>query len=634
MAVAAAKLQKNGSKQSVCYLPGNTAVITDVERWIFDNAQQIKGTQVFQLLSLGKANDWAKAVAGGVTPVTAFIGPGVRALVNAGLAKNIRCNLSQVHRLYDGAWRPDVAFAHVSLPDEAGRVTLGLNAGLDDAAVKAARFKIAVVNAQMPRWHIGQYFDPETNQHYESGCPMYLRDFDVVVHIDQPLLEHTMAPKADAVMPAEKIARHIMAELEKDALPDGTLPHVLQLGIGAIPNAIAAELAAQNRCIEGVWSEMFSDGVLDLYRKGLIKRAGGTNLRDHAVVGFVLGSRDLYDTMHENPHFLVLPQQFVNDPGLIKQNRHMVSVNTTLAVSLAGEVAAATRQRHYYSDVGGQNDFALGATWAEGGLSFIALPSTAKSGDAVISKIVPTLPEGAHHTISADLPVVIVTEYGLADLRMVDDRTRVSRMLQIVHPDLRTQIAKHVRTLPAMQGVDSITPRLVTLRNDSEAIVRPATHEDIELIREYIPHLSKGDRETRYFSCMPVETLTASSRLIKLYDSTLDYNHHGVFVMEQGGYIIGIAHAFQTSEGSYEVSFSRHSELQGLGIGTHLMEALVDWARAKGVKELHAITFASKNPRMRSLFDRYNFVSETDPDDYTTVIYRGAVPEIRSQPNL
>ena len=129
----------------VCYLPGNAGRIDAVERRIFEQPQRLRGVDIFQVLALGPASGWRRAVMGGVGIVTPFIGPGVRELVNAGLARNIRCNLSQVPRLFEGPWRPQVAFAHTSPPDAQGRVTLGLNAGIDFAPVRQAVFKVAMV---------------------------------------------------------------------------------------------------------------------------------------------------------------------------------------------------------------------------------------------------------------------------------------------------------------------------------------------------------------------------------------------------------------------------------------------------------------------------------------------------------
>lgn len=617
----------------ILYLPGNAGRIACVEGWIFGNAGELargETVHVFQTLALGPAARWAQAVARGVVPVTPFIGPGVRELVNQGLARNIRCNLSQVHKLFQARWRPDVAMAHVSLPDAAGRVTLGLNAGLDISAVRNAGFKVAVVNREMPRWHIAQHVDPESGRAIESGCAMRLDEFDLVVEIAEPVLEHPMTVKPAQGAAAAAIADRIIALLAQDAEANGDLPHTMQLGIGMIPNAVADALAEQRRAIGGIWSELFSDGVLRMYRAGLIRRTGGASLRDHIVVGFVLGTRELYETMRENPDFAVLPQEIVNDPIMVAHNRRMASVNATIAVSLHGEVAASTIGTRHHSDVGGQHDFALGASWSEGGIAIIALPSTATLKDgSLLSKVVATHDEGAHHTISADLPVVVVTEQGVADLRGLDDPERVEAMIQVAHPDWREELAKEARQLPSMQGVGVIPARLVHLRGGGNAILRPATAADIPAIRTYILAQSEEDRRTRYMGAVSAAALVASERMERLYHHTLDYEDHAAFLLETGDTIIGVVHAFRTGAPDvYEVAFSRRSNLEGEGIGDHLMDMLIDWAVAAGVHRLHAVTYRSGNPRMRHLFDEYGFAVANDPDDRANVLYSAQVADL------
>jgi acyl-CoA hydrolase/L-amino acid N-acyltransferase YncA len=617
----------------VLYLPGNAGRIAAVEDWVFDHATELARGQtlhLFQTLALGSPARWAQAVANGVVPVTPFIGPGVRALVNQGLARNIRCNLSQVHKLFQTRWRPDVALAHVSPPDDQGRVTLGLNAGLDISAVKNARYKVAVVNLQMPRWHIALLSDPESGRSFETGCAMNLDEFDLVVELSEPLLEHSMTVKPAGRDAAVQIADRIIDLLAQQADADGNLPHTLQLGIGMIPNAVAEALAERRRSVAGVWSEMFSDGVLRLYQSGLIKRTGGQHLRDHVTVGFVLGTQALYDTLGQNPDFAVLPQELVNDPIMIAHNRRMASINATIAVSLNGEVAASTIGTRHHSDVGGQHDFALGASWSEGGIAIIALPSVATLKDgSQQSKVVATHAEGAHHTISADLPVVVVTEQGVADLRQLDDPGRVEAMLQVAHPDWREKLAKEARELPSMQGVGVIPARLVQLRNGGSAILRPATAADIPAIRHYIEALSEADRRTRYMGAISTAALVDSHRMERLYRHTLDYEVHAAFLLESGSKIIGVVHAFRTNAPDvYEVSFSRRSDLEGEGIGDHLMDMLIDWATAAEVRMLHAVTYRHENPRMRHLFDAYGFRCDPDPDDRANVLYSAPVAEL------
>jgi acetyl-CoA hydrolase len=621
---------RRDGRRPVCYLPGNAGRVVGVEDWIFENPERLRDVDMFQVLALGPASGWEKAVLGGVGIVTPFIGPGVRQLVNAGLARNIRCNLSQVPRLFEDRWRPDVAVAHTSAPDELGRVTLGLNAGIDIAPVRHARFKVAMVNAQMPRWHIQSCFDPPSGRRFLTGCAMSLADFDLVVQIDEPLIEHRMTPAPNAhATETEGIAERIVDLLCRQAgeAAGQHLPQVLQLGIGKIPNAVAEALVARGVSVRGVWSELFSDGVLRLYEAGLIRKGDGRFLRDRIVVGFVLGSRALYETMHDNPDFAVLPQEIVNDPALIKHNDGMTSVNSAIAVSLTGEVSAATIKKDYYSDVGGQFDFALGASWARDGTAIIALPSVARLRDGGLeSKIVALHPEGAHHTIGADLPVVVVTEQGVADLRTLNDPERVEAMLGVVHPEWRELLTKEARSLPSMQGVGAMPAHLIELNDGRTAVVRPAGRHDIAAIGEYILRLSSDDRHTRYMGTVSVHALTAPNRLAQLYHDTLDYLLHAAFIVDLEGEIIGVVHAFRQGEtGTYEISFSRRSDLHGQGIGSHLMQMLIDWGVTVGATEFCATTYRTKNPRMRALFDAFGFAVSANPDDMETVTYRARV---------
>jgi acyl-CoA hydrolase/RimJ/RimL family protein N-acetyltransferase len=616
----------------VCYLPGNAGRIDAVERRVFEEPQRFAGVDFFQVLALGPAAGWRRAVMGGVGIVTPFIGPGVRQLVNAGLARNIRCNLSQVPRLFEGPWRPHVAFAHTSPPDAQGRVTLGLNAGIDFAPVRQAMFKVAMVNARMPRWHIASHDDPVTGQRFDSGCAMNLADFDLVVDIDEPLFEHHMASTSPVQEAQTRAIARAIVDLLRQAAPEQSgkvLPHTVQLGIGKIPNAVANELVALGVSVRGVWSELFSDGVLALYRAGLVRDTRGPSLRERIVVGFVLGSRALYETMHDNPAFAVLPQEVVNDPSVIKHNPAMASINSALAVSLSGEVCASMIAKHYYSDVGGQFDFALGASWSRSGIAIIALPSVVERRDGVQqSKIVALHPEGAHHTIGADLPVVVVTEQGVADLRHLNDPQRVDAMLRVAHPDWRMPLAKEARALPSMQGVDAIPAQLIALEDGRHALLRPATKDDIEAIGAYIARLSGDDRRTRYMGTVTLDYLTSPERLARLYDDTLDYRQHAAFIVELEDEIIGVAHAFRMDDaGTYEVSFSRRSDLRGQGIGRHLMQMLIDWG-AMGARNYYATTYRNENPRMRALFDRFGFAVKADPDDPQTVIYSALLADL------
>ena len=180
-----------------------------------------------------------------------------------------------------------------------------------------------------------------------------------------------------------------------------------------------------------------------------------------------------------------------------------------------------------------------------------------------------------------------------------------------------------------MQGVDAIAAQLIALEDGRHALLRPATRDDIAAIGEYIFRLSHDDRRTRYMGTVTVDHLTSPARLQRLYDDTLDYRQHAAFIAELDGEIIGVAHAFRIGEhGTYEVSFSRRSDLRGQGIGRNLMQMLIDWGVRAGAHGYYATTYRHENPRMRALFDRFGFVAKADPDDPQVVIYTTSIANL------
>jgi RimJ/RimL family protein N-acetyltransferase len=172
----------------------------------------------------------------------------------------------------------------------------------------------------------------------------------------------------------------------------------------------------------------------------------------------------------------------------------------------------------------------------------------------------------------------------------------------------------------------------VALRDGRHAVLRPAVRADIPAIADYIRRLSEDDRFTRYMGTVSERALTDPSRMNRLYDETLDYREHAAFLIELDREIIGVSHAFRIGQGgTYEVSYSRRSDFGRQGLGTHLMHALIDWGVAAGAENFYATTYRNKNPRMRSLFDRFGFSAHADPDDYNAVIYRATVHELARQ---
>lgn len=431
------------------YLPGNANYIPTLEAVIQQQAERLHGWRGFQVLSFGSGWD---AVAEHIRMATSFIGPGLRDLVNHSEADFVPNHLSELPLLFNGRWRPDVAFMHVSPPDEDGNVTLGLDAGISYLAYEAAkhedRVMIAVVNQQMPRFHIAPTGEMWNGKPLMSGCSAHIDEFDAVIEIDEPLVTHDMGDVDDV---SAQIGKHI-ARL----IPNGA---TIQLGIGAIPNAVTAALTGHKGL--GIHSELISDGVLELIRQGVVDGSRKTRMRGKHTIGFALGSRELYKALtHED--FAIVPQAYVNRPSVIAEQARMININSTLAIDLQGNVGASMVIKEdgsplFYSGIGGARDFAQGANMSEGGRSIIALPSAYRDREGRLhSRIVPLLPMGTHVTTNGDTLEVVVTEHGIAELTGLTVLERARKLVELAHPQFRDELLSEIGGLPGYQRLKRV----------------------------------------------------------------------------------------------------------------------------------------------------------------------------------
>ena len=346
-----------------------------------------------------------------------FIGANVRAAVNAGRADYVPIFLSDIPALFrNGALPIDVALVNVSPPDEHGYCSLGTSVDVAKAAVENARIVIAQINMAMPRT-LGDSF-------IHADQVSYAVVDHVPPHVDEPEPE-----------PAEerRIGGHIAGLVE-----DGS---TLQLGIGAIPNAAAAALRDHHEL--GVHTELFSDGVVDLVEAGVITGACKTLHRGKIVSSFVVGSKRVYDFVHNNPGVELHPIDYTNDTSIIRRHDRMVTINSAIEVDLTGQVCADSIGTYFYSGVGGQMDFMRGAALSRGGKPIIALPSTAKG--RTLSRIVPTLKEGAGVVTSRAHVHYLVTEHGVAYLHGRSIRERVQALIGIADPAFREELCRYAR---------------------------------------------------------------------------------------------------------------------------------------------------------------------------------------------
>ena len=340
-----------------------------------------------------------------------FVGPNVRAQVAEGLADYIPANLFESQLMYrTGALPCDVAMVQVSESVD-GMVSLGTSVDCSIAALEVARERIAVVNPNVP---------------FAYGDLVPLDRFTALVKDDSPLITKTYS-EPSAI--DEEIGRHC-AEL----IPDGAC---LQMGIGAMPNAICACLGGHKHL--GLHTEMFSDGALALIKKGVIDGTCKAIDQGKIVASFLLGSQAVYDFIHRNPAVQMRDIAYTNDPRVISRNPGMVSINSAIEIDLTGQVCADSIGERIYSGAGGQLDFVRGAKLSKGGKAIIALASRTAKG---LPKIVPMLKGGAGVvTPRADVQWV-VTEYGAVNLYGKSLQERAKLLISIAHPEDREALER------------------------------------------------------------------------------------------------------------------------------------------------------------------------------------------------
>ena len=362
----------------------------------------------------------------GVRHLSAFFGPVERLLARSGHA--VHFVPGDFRRFANIARRlsPRVFATAASPPDAQGRLSLSLHAGATVAEIHACardpeRLLVVETSPHFPRT-----FGVEPDHPHA----LHVDEVDVLIEGDErpPTLPQMAAGAAERA-----IAEHV-----RRLVPRGA---TLQTGIGSIPGEVARRLAEGGGGDYGIHSEMFTDGLMHLHRAGLVTNRKGIH-DGYSVSTFALGSAELYAWLHENPEVRFLPVELTNTPSLIARNRRMVSINGALAVDLAGQIAADAIDGRQFSGIGGHEDFVAGAASASEGRSLVCLPSTARVGGELRSRIVAALPAGSLVTTPRHQVDVVVTEYGIAELsgRTAEERARA--LAAVAHPEFRGDLLR------------------------------------------------------------------------------------------------------------------------------------------------------------------------------------------------
>jgi 4-hydroxybutyrate CoA-transferase len=380
-------------------------------------APELTGVETVSLHLEGPAPHVAPEMEGHIRHNAFFIGGNVREAVNAGRADFTPIFLSGIPALFISGEMPlDVAFIQVSPPDQHGYCRLGLSIATARAAVDHATTVIALVNPHVPKTM--------------GNSAVHLSRFAAIVEIDRPL----PVSRPNEIGPIEQAIGEHIAEL----VPDRA---TLQMGIGAIPDAVLARL--DNRQDLGVHTEMFSDGLLRLVAAGVVSNRYKQVFKGRVITSFSTGSQALYDFVDGNPGVEFHSSDIVNDTRTVRQIDNMIAINSAIQIDITGQVVADSIGERMYSGIGGQMDFVHGAKLSQGGKAIIALPATAKGG--AVSRVVPTIDQGAGVVTTRGHVQYVATEFGVVDLYGKTLRQRADLLISIAHPDHRGELTAAAR---------------------------------------------------------------------------------------------------------------------------------------------------------------------------------------------
>ncbi len=548
-------------------------------------APSLADVELIQFHTLGDADYTAPRYRDHLRANALFVSDTMRDAVAECRADYTPVFLSSTPRLFRSGKIPlDVALVMVSPPDEYGFLSLGVSCDITRAAVESARFVVAQVNPRMPRTL--------------GGALLHARELDAVVEHEEDLLEQ---PRAEPAEVHERIAAQISR-----LVPDGA---TIQVGAGRIPNAVIAYLVDKNDL--GVHTELFSDGLMDLVKEGVITGRKKTVHPGKIVASMVMGTRELYRFVDHNPALELHPSDYVNDPVRIAGNHRMVAVNSGLEVDLTGQVCADSLGYRFYSGLGGHADFIRGAALAPDGKPIIALPSTAEAPEGTVSRIVPALRDGAGVLTTRGDIHYVVTEHGIAYLHGKSVRERALSLINVAHPDFRQDLLHAAKARRLVFAHQIVPPRgavypeeleeHATLPDGTPILLRPIRPTDDEPMKDLFYSFSEQTLFQRFRKV--VKEMPHSRRQLFC---NVDYFQEMAIVAvkeeEDREEFLGVAR-YLMDEGtrSAEIGFTVRDDWQGRGIGRKLFDALARIARRRGIRRFTARILAGNQAMLTVL---------------------------------
>ena len=559
------------------------------------SAKHFSDLEFIYLLSLGRSPWIDPAYEANLRVNTFFLDQGTRDAVRSGKADYTPCFLSEIPALLkDNILPVDIAFIQVTPPDAQGYCSLGVSVDIVMAAAKSAKYILAQINDQMPRT-FGQ-------------CYLHQDEIAAFIKVSEPLPEVASVELDDTAL---QIGKYVSLLIE-----DGC---TLQVGIGKIPDAVLHQLTGHNDL--GVHTEMFSDGLLQLYNNGNItNRLKGIH-EGKTITSFCFGSRKLYEFVDNNPHVEFHGTDYVNNPAVIARNNQMISITSATQVDLTGQIVSDSVGGQFYSGIGGQVDFIRGAGMSRGGRPIIAMPATACN--ETVSRVVSEVSQGAGVVATRGDVHYVVTEYGIATMRGRSIRERVMELIQIAHPKFREQLLEDMLQSSKVPTYQRSTPVPVKELGTTEVIkldmqgedyfLRPLHPSDQLRLQSFFYSHDKVTLFQRYRN-EPKKMGTAQAYRLVNTDLTKDM---ALCIFERQGpreVILAVGRYYTLDEGTRaEVAFVVHESMRGRGFASLLLEKLIDIARQRQLKFLTA-NVRKDNPSMRRVFEKYHFSSEAAED--------------------